>query len=441
MNNWRIKSSVVAASMVCVLAGSTAWAEQAVRPGELDTLKRMMQEVISENQELRIRVRDLEAEMTKVKATMTKREQAPEEAAKEAAKQPAKEPAKEAAKEAATGLAEEDKALLAKIKERLKIELGGAIELEAGWRKNFRGVSGSDFKLTTAEFDFEATVIDWAKAELSVEWDGEADKFTLNEAFITLGNSGKFPLYLKAGRGIVPFGISEGATVAARLETVFSLTDPLTLAVFEAKEDYVLLGAKKGGFSAGAYVFNGRTNRRASGEKHLDHYGATVGYSMKNDQMAFDAGIDIIDSVFDSDGLTEAFPEALTSRYAPGIAAHVKFGIGSYSLVAEYNGALRDVPFTRDDTTFRIRPQAWMIEGAYTTEIFGRKTYAALGYSQSYDLRGAFPKWRLLPTVGIWLFEDFRLAFEYAYDEDYGTADGGTNKSAHAFTTRLTYGF
>src|SRR3990172_6331992 len=143
MNTWIFKRSMVAASMFCILAGSTASAEQGAPPGELEALKRMMQEVISENQELRIRVRELEAEMTKVKAAVTKREQAPEEAAKEAAKEPAKELAKEAAKEAAKEPAEVvDKALLDTIKERLKIELGGAIELEAGWRKNFRGVSG-----------------------------------------------------------------------------------------------------------------------------------------------------------------------------------------------------------------------------------------------------------------------------------------------------------
>ena len=77
MNNWKIKSSMVAASMFCVLAGSPAWPEQAASPAELETLKRMIQEVISENQELKNRVRDLEAEMNKLKAVMPKREEAP----------------------------------------------------------------------------------------------------------------------------------------------------------------------------------------------------------------------------------------------------------------------------------------------------------------------------------------------------------------------------
>ena len=439
MNNWTIKRSMVAASMFCILAGSTTWAEQGASPGDLEALKRMMQEVISENQELRIRVRELEAEMTKVKAAVTKREQAPEEAAKEVAKKPAKEIAKEPVREAAMEPAKEDKALLAKIKDRLKIQLGGAIELQAGWRRNFAGVSGSDFKVESAEFDFEADVIDWAKAELAFEWDGDADKVTLNEALVTLGNNAKFPLFLKAGRGVVPFGISEGTTVAAKLETVLTLTDPLTIEVFEAKEDFALLGGKKGGFNAGAYVFNGTTNERASGEKHLDHYGATVGYGMTHDQMSFVAAIDMINSAFDSDGLTEAFPEALRSSYSPGLAAHVKFGLGGFSLVTEYNTALRSVAFTRNDTPFRIRPTAWMIEGGYTTEIFGKKTYGAIGYSQTYQLGGAFPERRVLATIGTWLSNNMRFALEYAHDEDYSLTAGGTGNGADAFTSRLTY--
>jgi len=102
MKNWRMKRSMVAASMFCVLAGSTAWAQQGAPSEEIETLKGMVQEVISENQELRRRVRELEE-------AMPKQEQATKETAKEAAKELAKESAKEA------------KGLLG------KIELGGAI--------------------------------------------------------------------------------------------------------------------------------------------------------------------------------------------------------------------------------------------------------------------------------------------------------------------------
>ncbi len=472
MNDWRIQSSMVAASMFCVLAGSNAWGQQGAPPAELETLKRMMQEVISENKELRTRVRELEAEMTKVKAAMTNRQQAPaetakqpptevaKEAAKEAPKEPAKEaateapkePVKEAAKEATKEPAPEPKGL-AKLLE--KLDIGGAVEATLGWRRNFRKVSASDFTLSGASFDIEANIKDWARASIAADWDRDADKFALDEALITLGDvegTGKFPLYLKAGRGVVPFGVATGATIKARLEDILTITDPLTVEVFEAKEDYLMLGLRRGGFTAGAYVFNGTTNRRGpDGEKHLEHYGALVGYALKNDIWSVDAKLSLMSSVFDSDNLTEAFPEATAARYAPGVAGVLRFGLGGFSLVTEYNAAIRAVPFQRvvlvpvedgvvpQATVLRVRPSAWMIEAGYTTELFGKKTYGAVGYSQTYQLAGAFPKRRLLTTVGTWLFDGFRLALEYGRDYDYVRARGGTGTIGHSVTSRMTY--
>jgi hypothetical protein len=460
MNNWRIKSSMVATSMVCILAGSTAWAEQGAPPGELETLKRMMQEVISENQELRMRVRELEEGMTKVKAAMTKREQAPEEAAKEAAKEPAKEAAKEAAKEPAKEAAKEpvawvdvDKAWLAKLKKwsfkQMDLEIGIAAEVEVGWRKDFAGKSSSDIKLTSAEINFDAKPTDWSQAEVSFEFNADDNRVTLNEAILTIGDDRKFPLYLKAGLGVVPFGSSAGETISAGLTNKLTLTDPLTISVFESKEDYAWLGVKTrgfdqtGGFDAGVYVFNGSTNDRASGEKHLDHYGAAVSYSLRNDRIELDAAINMINSVFDSDGLTEHFPEAQTSRYSPGISAHLRFLLANgYSLATEYSTALLSVPFTRNEQSFRIRPTAWHIEAGYTTEIFGKKTYGALGYSQTYQLAGAFPERRMLVTVGTWLLlgpHKIRFALEYGHEEDYPITAGGTGRAGEAFKSKLTY--
>src|SRR5712691_2954554 len=145
MKHGRIKRNMVAAAMFCVLAGSTAWAEQGVPPGELETLKGMVQEVISENQELRKRVRELEE-------VMIKQEQVTKETAKEAAQEAAKEAVKELAKEPA----KEAKGLLG------KLEFGGAIEVDAKQSKNFAGESQSNLQLSTAEFDFEAKLIHWA---------------------------------------------------------------------------------------------------------------------------------------------------------------------------------------------------------------------------------------------------------------------------------------
>ena len=447
MENRRPERSLVAAALVCLLAGSTARAEQGVPPGELETLKRMVEEVIAQNAELRRRVRELEAARTKQEPAV---KDAGNEPAPKASAEPAQEPkeAQEPAK-APTGWWD-------------KIQLGGAVEVETRRLRNkdFTGKSESVFELKTAEFDFEANLVDWAKAKLAFEWKTPAvagsttatdDKLTLNEAYIAFGTD-TFPLYLKLTRAVVPFGLSSGGTVAARLEDKLTLSDPLSLAVFDTKEDHVLLGVKIGGFSAGAYVFTGDTQRGA--HHRLEHYGASVGYGMKADPVSLVVGLSMIDSVFDADGLQDKFPEALTSRYVPGIAAHLRLGLFGFSLVTTYYAALREVHFTKNDTPVRIQPEAWSIEVGYTRDMFGYKTYGAVSYSQTAELANAFPEARTIATVGTWLSNSIRLAFDYVYDEDYPRRvhpaqatllvndvprAGGTGKTADSYLLRLTY--
>ena len=60
MKTWGLRASCVAAGVLCVLAWSTVWAQAPAPSADLETLKRMMQEIISENQELKARVRKLE---------------------------------------------------------------------------------------------------------------------------------------------------------------------------------------------------------------------------------------------------------------------------------------------------------------------------------------------------------------------------------------------
>ena len=455
MKDRNMTGSVVAASIFCVLAGSPAWAQQATPAEELEALKRMMKEVISQNEELQRRIRDLEAAMAKQEqATKEAAKEAAKELAREAPKEPAKAAATEPAKAAAVDPAKAAATEPAKAKKGPleKIQLGGAIEVEAGRRRDFGGVRTSDFTLATAEFDFEADIVDWAKAELSLQWiscstpcsDTAADKITVNEALITLGKPSKFPLYLKAGRGVVPFGISTGTTVAAKLEETLTITGPLTVDVFEAKEDHVLLGAKAYGFRAGVYVYDGTTNQVGGGGKRLEHYGVTAGYGIQTENVSFDVGFDLIDSVFDTDGLTGAGAFApLQNRgkrgYISGLAGHARLGLWGFSLTGEYETAYDEARIILTRRNFHIQPQAWQVEAGYLTELFGIRPFVAFNYSETVDLLGTFPKRRLLGAVGSYLSDNIRVAAEYANEQDYSKTLRGTGRDSDAWTLRLTY--
>ncbi len=335
---------------------------------------------------------------------------------------------------------EEDAEKSAEEKSRLEamineyVEFGGAIEMEYSWAKEFDNSSSSDIALETAELDFEISLTDWDVCELALEWDPDDDKFTVKEAFVTFGNLDCFPWFLQTGRVFVPFGISTGAVVGDTL----TITDPLTIEIFETREDVLLIGYERYGLHASAYVFNGDTNS-GGGNDHIEHYGGTIRYGKEFCNMSYGVGIDYLSSIFDSDSLTEEFPEALEARYAPGIALHGRLFLNGFSLILEYNGALRSVKFMEDDEDLKLAPQAWQVELGYSTKICCKDTYFSLNYSESHDLEGIFPRRRFLANIGIWFYDSILLGFEYGHDVDYSESHGGTGNTADFLISQLTY--
>lgn len=302
------------------------------------------------------------------------------------------------------------------------VSFSGAIEVEAAYTEDFEGVSESSIDLATAEFAIEAQLTEWGKGIMAIEWDGDEDKLSIDEAFILVGNEDAFPLVGQFGRFIVPFGVYEGNTIS----------DPLTKEAFETKEDAAMANLGIGDFYGNLYVFNGDTNE-GGGSDNIEHFGVTVGYEMRNDNLVFGAEMGYINSVFDSDGLTDGFPDSIESDYAGGFAINTKLGIAGIGLFAEYITAL--------DPVDGIEPSAIQLEATYVTEVAEREIFFSLGYSETDELGGVFPESRIAATAGIGLTEGLGLTIEYAHDEDYDINDGGTGEEADAFIVQLAYEF
>ena len=434
-----MKRSLVAVSTFCVLAAAApAWAQESPT-AQIEALRRMVEEALKQNEELRKRVIELEEAVSKQAQPTTKeptKEAAPatpkEAAPAVAAQQPPKAP----------GVAPAEPVISAGKGPWNKLQIGGALEVEASSIRGFDGKRQSEFKLTTAEFDFEADIVNWAKAELSFQWDSGSDTVKLNEGFITLGKAG-FPLYAKGGRGIAPFGVSTGTTVAAKLEDSLTITGPLTTEIFELNTDYGLVGLRKWGFHLGGYIFNGTTNDvPGSGTKQLNHYGFAAGYEYKGDPFSAILGVEWVNSVMDTTGLVQAFPEFQQRgrNYVPGLSMHAKLGLWGFSLILEYDTAIRNKRLDRNDQFYNVQPEAWQVEFGYTTDIFWDfKTYVAVNYSKTASMLGAFPQQRLLGVLGVWLSENIRLAAEYGAEKDYSKVQLGTNAHGESWIVRLTY--
>jgi hypothetical protein len=133
------------------------------------------------------------------------------------------------------------------------VVFGGTLEVLSGWEQDFQKNSESTLRLNTAELDFEVQVGDWARGSLILQYEDGADsvfttttddeatvdRLSIDTAFVTLGNVEQFWPYAVVGRMIVPFGISTGDPVLDAL----TINDPLTLEIFESREDAILIGA------------------------------------------------------------------------------------------------------------------------------------------------------------------------------------------------------
>ena len=136
------------------------------------------------------------------------------------------------------------------------VSLGGTIEMLAGRSTDFFGANADTLKLNAAELDLEVQVNPWTLGSFALQYvdgtgvragsgapsaaalSGAVDRINLDRAYFTLGDVQRFPLYLRVGRQPLPFGTSSGVHRA----DVLSLDSPLTVEAFEIKKNAVGLG-------------------------------------------------------------------------------------------------------------------------------------------------------------------------------------------------------
>ena len=308
------------------------------------------------------------------------------------------------------------------------VEFSGLIEVEGSVGKDFTGSNESNFELATIELGFVGKVTDWASAHLTLLYEeGGDDEVVIDDAHILLGNTDKFPLYLSAGRLYVPYGNF----------TTNMISDPLTLEIAETQETALQVGFEAGGAYGSVFAFNGDTNE-GGGDSQIEQFGANIGYSLEQEGFSVDVGMSYMNSIGDSDGLSGMLEEndMLEADYVGGIGVYAIAHIGKVSLIGEYITALDDFDDVDDS-----QPMAFNAEAGYTFDISGMESTVALAYQGTDDMAGYLPESRILASFGIGFLEGTTVSFEYAHDEDYDTADGGTDDSADTVTAQLAYEF
>jgi len=299
-----------------------------------------------------------------------------------------------------------------------RIQIGGLIEIEAGYEK-------IDFKERAAQ-DEKTSDVDLAAVELSVDVeisdhiDGhvlfkyEDDEVFVDEGFITLTGPKTFPAYLIAGRQYIPFG---------SFDTHF-ITDPATLALGETNEGAVVAGYRFGGemvdVSLGA--FNGRA-QSAGDDDAVDSFVANIAVNPCEDLMI---GGSYTSNLAGSDAFNEVVtdPDNLDSLVA-GWSVYATFRfLDRFKLIGECVSALDHFKageiYDAADARKR-KPMAWNAELGF---IINDALEIAARFGGSDDGGNFLPESEYGAVLNWEFFEHASLAIEYLHGEFENEVEG-----------------
>ena len=442
-----------AASALMFLAASGPCLGADPRDADVAEMKRAIDELRAQNRALASRLATLEAEKAaKESAARTEPGQPAGSAAAQRPPTASDDDLARRVKELEVGRTAQEDATRAIIRDSVSklgskinesVSFGGAVEMLASRSRDFSGVRQSALQLNTAELDFDIQASPWATAKLKIGYadgtnlqipstkgfDAGVDRFTLENASITIGDVQRFPLYLTAGLINLAFGSSTGT----HRSDVLSIDSPLTTDAFEMKRNAIgfgfglptpalgraelpvvvppvrplvlapLLGtaARQLGYAPpperlkpakpvslppelppfyGSLLFYEGHNIGAQrsftrnvnarlGYRTGGHCGRPYSELLSSDlcPWSLDFNVDYNTSVFDSRFLAAEYRPFL-GTFGPvrGMASTIKLSLGPVLLVGEWSGATQRAVFEDDaGTLVNIRPRAWQAALGY----------------------------------------------------------------------------
>jgi len=294
-----------------------------------------------------------------------------------------------------------------------RLSWSGAVEVEAGFADQ-EDEPSSDLVAATVELGLDAQVNDWTSVQVLLLHEEDDTPLEVDEASITLGNSDRSPLYLRAGQFYLPFGRFESHMIS----------DPLTLEVAEIRESALQLGAASKHWYGSVFVFNGSTSE--GGDNSIEHFGAEAGVLLEAGEASLDVGAGYLSSLGDSDGLDMD----AVDDFAAGVVLHALFEMDRLTLIGEYVMARDDLAGANSQIS------AMNLELAYSLAFAGQDLTLALGHQQTQEAGPDLPSERLMFALGTTLWADTGLSVEWAQDEF-----DGKNDTASRMTLQLATSF
>lgn len=315
-----------------------------------------------------------------------------------------------------------------------RIEFAGVVEVDAVYNDPYQGPGESAFSLATFELGVLAPLTDSVEVGASLLYEQDDTPLEIDVAYVKLQNTDVTPLFLTAGQIYLPFGNYETQMVS----------DPLTLDIGETRETALQVGFVGGDIYGSVYAFNGDNEK--DGKDRIRSWGTNVGLARETGDIAWTGGIGYLNDLGDSDTLQDVVADNQgdnDTNFVPAWTANASASWGRFTLIGEYLTATESFDSTAVPwKSGGAMPSAWNLEVGYGFEMFEKESTLAVGYQGTREsLALDLPSQRFLATLSTELNSNISLSFEWAYDKDYGTSDGGTGESANTFAAQLAAGF
>ncbi|UXI04166.1 LbtU family siderophore porin [Photobacterium sp. TY1-4] len=311
-----------------------------------------------------------------------------------------------------------------------QISIGGTLELEASFHHPYIGDASTDLVLATAELGIAADINDWVNGEIIFLYEEDDTPLEVDVATLYLSPPDA-PWYLIAGQFYLPFGVYDTQMISGTL----------TSDVGETRETAFLAGIAQNNYYASVFLFNG--SNKKEGKEHLNNWGVQLGLNMETADITFNSELSYINDIGDSDNLQDVLSSQNVNDYTDGWNWFGKAESGAWTLIGEYTATLSG--FESNVLTFNFdgaKPSAWNLELGYHFYLNQFETTASFGYQGTQEsLPLELPEQRLLAALSVNVLDNTAISLEWARDQDYEIAEGGTGESADTVTLQLAAEF
>ncbi len=305
-----------------------------------------------------------------------------------------------------------------------RFEFGMLLEFGAVFESNhYKDGSNEDrsaFAMTTVEVALAVQLVDWVNGEVVFLYEdptfGEETSLDVDVAAITIGDTEKFPGYIKGGVFYVPFG---------GLLTHFPddplIDAPLTLLLGESREKAVLLGFEQWGLTVSGYAFNGDVEIEDH-DNNIDDYGFDANYTWESeaeDGLKLLVGASYISNITESDNITDNLNRPELHNQPGGFDAYLHAEFKKFFFLAEYMTSLKSWdPVDEEDQALQGKqPSVWNFEGGYNWN-WWRNLEIGFKYAGSNDSGPlGFPEYRMGINFNQELYDGLILSLGYLYDK------------------------